>query len=39
VSGWLGGHAPDETAAAQAEAEDWDEERLGFQDRFFGEAA
>jgi hypothetical protein len=38
-TGWLHGHAPDEAIGAAVDAEDWDEERLGFQERFQGEAA
>jgi hypothetical protein len=37
-SGWLKGHAPGEAIEAPGEAEDWDEERLGYQEQFFGEA-
>jgi hypothetical protein len=39
ASGWLAGHAPGEVLEAPGEAEDWDEERLGFQERSFGDAA
>jgi hypothetical protein len=35
----LQGHAPGESVGATLDAEDWDEERLGLQERFYGEAA
>jgi hypothetical protein len=35
----LNGHAPGEAFAGPADAEDWDEERLGLQERAFDEAA
>ena len=30
---------PGEAVPAPGEGEDWDEERLGYQERFFGDAA
>jgi len=35
----LNGHAPGESSGGPGDAEDWDEERLGFQERIFDEAA
>jgi hypothetical protein len=35
----LQGHAPGEAIGAALDAEDWDEERLGLQERFQGDAA
>jgi len=35
----LSGHAPGEQVDAAGDAEDWDDERLGFQDRTTNEAA
>jgi hypothetical protein len=35
----LNAHPPGEAFRAPGDAEDWDEERLGFQERVFDEAA
>jgi hypothetical protein len=35
----LNGHAPGDAFDAPGEAEDWDEERLGLQEQYLGDAA